>query len=63
VVHGIRRRLHGGEPLDAGGRRAAEEATVILGTWSFVGRGYSGHDSADLAVTTIARTREYPDAA
>jgi hypothetical protein len=36
---------------------------VVLGTWSFVGRGYSDHDSADLAVTTRARTREYPDAA
>jgi hypothetical protein len=63
VVHAIRRRLRGGEPLDAWGRRASEEATVILGTWSFVGRGYSDHDSAFLAVTTIARTREYPDAA
>jgi hypothetical protein len=63
VVHAIRRLLRGGEPLDAWGRRASEEATVILGTWSFVGRGYSDHDSADLAVTTIARTREYPDAA
>jgi replication initiator protein RepSA len=63
VVHAIRRRLRGGEPLDAWGRRASEEATVILGTWSFVGRGYSDHDSADLAVTTAARTREYPDAA
>jgi hypothetical protein len=63
VVHAIRRRLRGGEPLDAWGRRASEEATVILGTWSFVGRGYSDHDSADLAVTTRARTREYPDAA
>ena len=63
VVHAIRRRLRGAEPLDAWGRRASEEATVILGTWSFVGRGYSDHDSAELAVTTIARTREYPDAA
>jgi replication initiator protein RepSA len=63
VVHAIRRRLRGGEPLDAWGRRASEEAAVILGTWSFVGRGYSDHDSADLAVTTAARTREYPDAA
>ena len=63
VAHSIRRRLRGAEPLDAWGRRASEEATVILGIWSFVGRGYSDHDSADLAVTTIARTREYPDAA
>ena len=59
----IRRRLRGAEPLDAWGRRASEQATVILGTWSFVGRGYSDNDSADLAVTTAARTREYPDAA
>jgi hypothetical protein len=36
---------------------------VVLGTWSFVGRGYGDNDSADLAVTTAARTREYPDAA
>ena len=63
VAHSIRRRLRGAEPLDAWGRRASEEATVILGIWSFVGRGYSDHDSADLAVTTAARTREYPDAA
>jgi hypothetical protein len=42
---------------------AAEEATVILRTWSFVGRGYSDNDSASMAVTTAARTREYPDAA
>ena len=45
------------------GRRASEEAAVVLGTWSFVGRGYSDNDSAYLAVTTAARTREYPDAA
>jgi hypothetical protein len=63
VVHAIRRRLRGGEPLDAWGRRASEEATVILGTWSFVGRGYSDNGSAYLAVTTAGRTREYPDAA
>jgi hypothetical protein len=63
VIHAIRRRLRGAEPLDAWGRRASDEATVILGTWSFVGRGYSDNDSADLAVTTAARTREYPDAA
>jgi hypothetical protein len=63
VVHAIRRRLRGGEPLDAWGRRASEEAAVVLGTWSFVGRGYSDNDSADLAVTTAARTREYPEAA
>ena len=56
-------RLRGGEPLDAWGRRASEEAAVILGTWSFVGRGYSDNDSASMAVTTAARTREYPDAA
>jgi hypothetical protein len=63
VVHALRRRLRGGEPLDAWGRRASEEAAVVLGTWSFVGRGYSDNDSADLAVSTAARTREYPDAA
>jgi hypothetical protein len=63
VLHAIRRRLRGGEPLDAWGRQASEEAAVILGTWSFVGRGYSDNDSADLAATTAARTREYPDAA
>jgi hypothetical protein len=63
VLHAIRRRLRGAEPLDAWGRRTSEEATVILGTWSFVGRGYSDNDSADLAVTTAARTREYPEAA
>jgi hypothetical protein len=63
VVHAIRRRLRGGEPLDAWGRRASEEATVILGTWTFVGRGYSDNDSAYMAVTTIARTREYETAA
>jgi hypothetical protein len=63
VVHAIRRRLRGAEPLDAWGRRSSEAATVILGTWSFVGRGYSDNDSAFMAVTTAARTREYPDAA
>jgi hypothetical protein len=63
VVHAIRRRLRGGEPLDAWGRRASEEAAVILGTWSFVGRGYGDNDSAFMAVTTAVRTREYPDAA
>jgi hypothetical protein len=63
VVHAIRRRLRGGEPLDAWGRRASEEAIVILGTWTFVGRGYSHHDSAYMAVSTAGRTREYPDAA
>jgi hypothetical protein len=63
VVHAIRRRLRGGEPLDAWGRRASEEATVILGTWTFVGRGYSDNDSAFMAVTTAARTREYETAA
>jgi hypothetical protein len=63
VVHAIRRRLRGAEPLDAWGRRSSEAATVILGPWSFVGRGYSDNDSAFMAVTTAARTREYPDAA
>ena len=63
VVHAIRRRLRGAEPLDARGRRASEEAAVVLGTWSFVGRGYSNNDSAYMAVTTAGRTREYPDAA
>jgi hypothetical protein len=63
VVHALRRRLRGAEPLDAWGRRASEEAAVVLGTWSFVGRGYGDNDSADMAVTTAARTREYPDAA
>jgi len=52
VVHAIRRRLRGAEPLDAWGRRASEEAAMILGTWSFVGRGYGDNDSAYLAVTT-----------
>jgi hypothetical protein len=63
VVHAIRRRLRGAEPLDAWGRRASEEAAVVLGTRSFAGRGYSDNDSAYLAVITAARTREYPDAA
>lgn len=63
MVHAIRRRLRGGEPLDAWGRRASEEAAVVLGTWSFVGRGYSDNDGAYLAVITAARIREYPDAA
>jgi hypothetical protein len=63
VVRAIRRRLRGGEPLDAWGRRVSEEAAVVLGTWSFVDRGYSDNDSAYLAVTTAARTREYPEAA
>jgi Replication initiator protein, pSAM2 len=63
VVHALRRRLRGGEPLDAWGRRASEEAAVVLGTWSFVGRGYSDNDSAVLAVMTAARTREYETAA
>jgi hypothetical protein len=36
---------------------------VILGTWTFVGRGYSDNDSAYMAVTTAARTREYETAA
>jgi hypothetical protein len=64
VIHAIRRRLRGGEPLDAWGRRASEEeAAVVLGTWSFVGRGYSDNDSAWLAVTSAVRAREYPAAA
>jgi hypothetical protein len=63
VVHALRRRLRGAEPLDAWGRRASEEAAVVLGTWTFVGRGYSDNDSADMAVVTAAWTREYPDAA
>jgi hypothetical protein len=63
VIHATRRRLRGAEPLDAWGRRASEEAAVVLGTWSFVGRGYSDNDSAYMAVTTAGRTREYPDAA
>jgi hypothetical protein len=63
VVHALRRRLRGGEPLDAWGRRASEEAAVALGTWTFVGRGYSDNDSAYMAVVTAAWTREYPDAA
>jgi hypothetical protein len=63
VVHALRRRLRGGEPLDAWGRRASEEAAVALGTWTFVGRGYSDNDSAYMAVVTVAWTRECPDAA
>jgi hypothetical protein len=63
VVHALRRRLRGGEPLDAWGRRASEEAAVVLGTWRFAGRGYPTTEGAWLATTAAVRARQYPAAA
>jgi hypothetical protein len=36
----------------SGRTRLGSGATVVLGTWSFVGRGYGDNDSADLAYLT-----------
>jgi hypothetical protein len=56
----LRRRLRGGEPLDAWGRRAADqEAAVVLGTWAYQGSGYSTIGDAWLAEATAARARDH----
>jgi hypothetical protein len=60
----LRRRLRGGEPLDAWGRRAADqEAAVVLGTWAYQGSGYSTIGDAWLAEATAARARDHQPAA
>jgi hypothetical protein len=60
----IRRRLRGGEPLDAWGRRAADQdAAVVLGTWTYKGSGYSTIGDAWLAEAAAARARDHQPAA
>jgi hypothetical protein len=60
----IGRRLRGGEPLDAWGRRVVDqEAAVVLGTWTYKGTGYSTIGDAWLAEAAAARARDHRPAA
>jgi hypothetical protein len=56
----LRRHLRGGEPLDAWGRRIADqEAAEILTTWTYQGSGYRTVADAWLAEAAAARAREH----
>jgi len=59
-AYAIGRRLRGGEPLDAWGRRLADQETaVVLGTWTYRGAGYSTVGDAWLAEAVAARARDH----
>jgi hypothetical protein len=50
-------RRRGTVPLDLWGRLASEEATVVLSTWAYRGRGYRIPQGARLATASAARAR------
>jgi hypothetical protein len=56
IAHALARR-HGTQPLDLCGRAASEEATVVLATWAYRGRGYRIPQGAQLATASAARAR------
>jgi hypothetical protein len=56
IAHALARR-HGTVPLDAWGRAASEEATVVLSAWAYRGRGYRIPQGARLAVASAVRAR------
>jgi hypothetical protein len=59
IAHALARR-HGTVPLDAWGRAASEEATVVLSSWEYRGRGYRIPQGARLAVASAVRARARP---
>jgi hypothetical protein len=56
IAHALAR-AHGTQPLDLWGRPATEEATVVLSTWAYRGRGYRIPHGACLAVASAVRAR------
>jgi hypothetical protein len=57
IAHALARRHGTTVPLDLWGRAASEEATVVLSSWAYRGRGYRIPQGARLAVASAARAR------
>jgi hypothetical protein len=57
IAHALARRHGTTQPLDLWGRPASEEATVVLATWAYRGRGYRIPQGAHLAVASAVRAR------
>jgi hypothetical protein len=57
IAHALARRHGTTQPLDLWGRAVSEEATVVLSTWAYRGRGYRIPQGARLAVASAVRAR------
>jgi hypothetical protein len=57
IAHALARRQGSTVPLDLWARAASEEATVVLSSWEYRGRGYRIPQGARLAVASAARAR------
>jgi hypothetical protein len=58
VAYAIRRRRGNTVPLDAWGRPEEDQATIVVASWRYVGRGYQSTGEAWLAASAAARARE-----
>jgi hypothetical protein len=63
VAFAKRRRARAGIPLDAWDRPEADQAAIVVASWTFVGAGYETEGERWLALSAAARAREQREVA